>query len=125
MKRLTTEMTKKTGMSPGEPEQLAELAEYADDAVVSRTLTKGSGGTLTVFAFDAGQGLSEHTTPFDAWVMALQGSATVTIGPSEIPFSTGSLLLMPANVPHAISTTERFKMLLVMLKQEPTSEPDE
>lgn len=96
--------------------QLAELVDYGEGAVVSRTLTKTAAGTLTVFAFDRGQSLSEHSAPFDAWVQVLDGTALLTVGGKPIPAHAGQLVLMPANVPHAVTADERFKMLLVMFK---------
>ncbi len=109
-------------IAPATPSQLAALVEYGEGAVVSRTLTKGSAGTLTVFAFDRGQGLSEHSAPFDAWVQVLEGSALLTIGGKPVPANRGELVLMPANVPHAVTADERFKMLLVMFKHQRASE---
>ncbi len=105
------------GIPGGEAIGLAGLVEYGDGAVVSRTLAKGSAGSLTVFAFDKGQGLSEHSAPFDAYVHILDGEATVTIGGSPVTARTGDIVLMPADVPHALDGSQRFKMLLVMLKQ--------
>lgn len=94
----------------------ADLVAYADGAVVSRTLSKGQAGTITAFAFDAGEGLSEHSAPFDAWVLILDGRAQLTIGGAPVKADAGELVLMPANVPHALQAEQRFKMLLVMLK---------
>jgi quercetin dioxygenase-like cupin family protein len=101
---------------PAEALQLASLVAYGEGAVVSRTIAKGTAGTLTVFAFDAGQGLSEHSAPFDAHVVILDGAAELTIGGKVTPARAGDVVLMPANVPHALRASERFKMLLVMLK---------
>jgi len=96
--------------------ELADLVEYADGAVVSRTLAENDAGTLTLFAFDAGQGLSEHSTPFDAVVQVLDGRAELVIDGRAIPASTGSVVVMPADVPHAVRAPRRFKMLLTMLR---------
>ena len=96
--------------------ELAGLVEYAPGAVVSRTLAESSAGTLTLFAFDAGQGLSEHSAPYDAFVQLLDGAATLTIGGKKVKARAGELVKMPANVPHALQAQERFKMLLTMFK---------
>ena len=109
-------MTNEGNLESGKKVQLAELAQYSKGSVVSRTLAKGKGGTLTLFAFDGGEGLSEHAATFDAWVLALEGSAEVTIDGNSTKITAGELVLMPADIPHAIATTERFKMLLVMFK---------
>jgi quercetin dioxygenase-like cupin family protein len=95
---------------------LAGLVQYADGAIVSRTLADNAGGTVTVFAFDAGQALSEHSAPFDAMVFVLDGRAELTIGGAPVAASAGQLVVMPANVPHAVRAPQRFKMLLIMLR---------
>ena len=97
---------------------LAALVDYADGAIVSRTLLENKAGTLTVFSFDAGQGLSEHTTPFDAVVQILDGQAEVTIGGKQVQAESGQMVLMPANVPHALQARKPFKMLLTMLRSQ-------
>lgn len=104
-------------LNPSKTYSLNELAEYADHSVVSRTIAKNTAGTCTVFAFDSGQGLSEHSAPFDALVQIIDGQAVVTIGGEEIAVSEGEMILMPANIPHALFAKERFKMLLIMLKE--------
>lgn len=96
--------------------ELASEVAYQSGAIVSRTLIKKGGGTVTLFAFDAGQALSEHTAPFDALVQVLDGAAEVTIAGQAVPLRAGQTVLMPADVPHAVTATERFKMLLVMIK---------
>lgn len=103
-------------LAPGASFDLKQLVDYAPGSVVSRTLTRGAAGTLTLFAFDAGQGLSEHSAPFDAWVFVLDGSGTFTIGGRSTDIGEGQGVLMPADVPHAVNASTRFKMLLVMLK---------
>lgn len=103
-------------IQPGTACALAELVEYGEGAVVSRTLAKGPAGTLTVFAFDAGEELSEHTAPFDAYVLGLDGQATLTIEGQPTQVSPGEIVLMPARIPHAIHADQRFKMLLTMFK---------
>jgi quercetin dioxygenase-like cupin family protein len=95
---------------------LADLIAYQAGAVVSRTLVKKNAGTVTLFAFDVGQGLSEHTAPFDAIVEILDGEAELTVGGKKVTARAGQAVLMPANVPHALNATTRFKMLLVMVR---------
>jgi quercetin dioxygenase-like cupin family protein len=107
-----------TGAMPaGQAVALADLVAYQPGAVVSRTLVKKNAGTVTLFAFDVGQGLSEHTAPFDALVSILDGEAELTIGGKKVGARTGQSVLMPANVPHALSATAPFKMLLVMVRE--------
>jgi quercetin dioxygenase-like cupin family protein len=95
---------------------LADLVQYGEGAVVSRTLIKRPTGTITLFAFDAGQELSEHTTPFDAVVQVLDGEVMLTIGGQPVPAKTGETVIMPANIPHAVKAVARFKMLLTMIR---------
>ena len=92
------------------------LAAYQEGAVVSRTLLKRAGGTITLFAFDEGQSLSEHTAPFDAVAQVLDGEAEITIAGTPLEVATGELVLMPANQPHAVHARTRFKMLLTMIR---------
>jgi quercetin dioxygenase-like cupin family protein len=93
-----------------------ELAGYQPGAVVSRVLLKRSGGSITFFAFDAGQGLTEHTAPFDAVAHVLEGEAEITISGSTAPVPAGQMVLMPANQPHAVVARTSFKMLLTMIR---------
>jgi quercetin dioxygenase-like cupin family protein len=95
---------------------LAGLVEYQAGSVVSRTIIDKPAGTLTLFAFDTDQGLSEHTAPFDALVYILDGAAEVTISGRPLPLKPGEMVIMPANQPHALRALQRFKMLLVMIK---------
>jgi quercetin dioxygenase-like cupin family protein len=106
----------KTRLAPARAHNLPALVDYAEGSVVSRTLAENSAGTVTAFAFDAGQGLSEHSAPYDALVQILDGQATLVIGGNEVPARAGELVLMPANVPHAVRAVQRFKMLLTMLR---------
>ena len=92
------------------------LAGYQDGAVVSRTLLKRGGGTVTLFAFDEGQSLSEHTAPFDAIAHVLEGEALITIAGAPLTLRAGDMVLMPANQPHAVNAPARFKMLLTMIR---------
>jgi quercetin dioxygenase-like cupin family protein len=106
----------KAGLAPAAPTRLAELLEYGPGAVVSRTLAKSEAGTLTVFAFDQGEELSEHTAPFDAYVQVLGGRAELVIGGESVFAQAGETVLMPADVPHAVKAVQRFKMLLIMIR---------
>lgn len=100
----------------GQALTINELAAYQSGSVVSRTLIDKKIGTLTLFAFDRGQGLSEHTAPYDAFVQVLDGSAAITIGGEEQQVDAGQMIIMPANVPHSLRAEKPFKMLLVMIR---------
>lgn len=100
----------------GKGQKLVELVEYAKDSIVSKTILNKSAGTITLFAFDKGQKLSEHTAPYDAVVQVLDGKARITIGGEDKEISEGQIIIMPANVPHAVNAEERFKMLLTMIR---------
>jgi quercetin dioxygenase-like cupin family protein len=100
----------------GKVEDIVSLVDYQAGSVVSRTIIDKPAGTLTLFAFDAGQGLSEHTAPFDALVYLLDGKAEVTISGKSLQLKQGEMVIMPANQPHALKALRRFKMLLVMIK---------
>jgi quercetin dioxygenase-like cupin family protein len=106
------------GPTPAAPAatDLLRAVEYAPGAIVSKTLAEGPAGTITLFAFDRGQGLSEHSAPFDAHVLVLEGQVRLRIGGQDVPACAGQLVTMPANVPHAVAAAGPFKMLLVMLK---------
>lgn len=95
---------------------IASLVDYQSEAVVSRTLIDNIGGTVTLFAFDKGQGLSEHTAPFDALVQIIEGEAAVTISGQSTLVKSGEMIIMPANKPHAIKAASAFKMMLVMIR---------
>jgi quercetin dioxygenase-like cupin family protein len=95
---------------------LAGLINYQDGAIISRTLIKKPTGTVTLFAFDQGQELSEHTAPYDAMVQVLDGEAEVTIGGKPWRLTGGQMVIMPADVPHAVKAVGRFKMLLTMVR---------
>ncbi len=114
-------MKKKDDESPqvsplSEAFDLASVLAYQDDAVVSRTLTDKPVGTITVFAFDKGQGLSEHAAPYDAFVQILEGVMKITIDGQDQQMEKGQALIMPADHPHALSAVEKTKMLLVMIQ---------
>lgn len=100
----------------GEGIRLAELLAYQEGAVVSRTIVKNPAGTVTLFAFDRGEGLSEHTAPFDAMVHIVDGAAKITVSGTAYNLTAGDVIVMPRNEPHALHASERFKMLLVMIK---------
>ena len=95
---------------------LAEQVEYSEGSVVSRTVIDKKAGTLTLFSFDIGQGLSEHSAPFDALVYLLNGEAEVIISGKTFTLKEGEMIIMPANEPHALKATRKFKMLLVMIR---------
>jgi quercetin dioxygenase-like cupin family protein len=104
-------------IAPGAAHRLADLVSVQEQAIVSRVIHKAPGGQMTVFAFDAGQELSEHTSPFDAFVQVLEGRAELRIGGNPVAAGPGDLVLMPGGVPHAVRAVERFKMLLAMYRR--------
>ncbi len=104
----------------GKPISLAEHVAYSDGAVVSKTLLQKKTGTLTLFAFDAGEGVSTHTAPGDAMVHVLDGEAVVNIDGKEMTAGAGQVVVMPANVPHSVTAVQRFKMLLTVVKRPAT-----
>lgn len=114
-----TKQPRPGAIPPAEAVRLATVVDYGEGAIVSRTLAKGPAGTLTVFAFDKDQELSEHSTPFDAYVTVLDGETLLIIGGKNVRAKAGETVRMPAGIPHAVKASERFKMLLVMLKNDP------
>ena len=106
----------KSKLQPGEALDLAGLVNYGEDSIVSRTLVNNSAGTVTLFAFDEGQGLSEHTAPFDAYVQVVAGELEIKISKEPYLLSTGDMLIMPANEPHELLAKNPVKMLLVMIR---------
>ena len=96
--------------------KLADLVEYSKDSIVSKTILDKSAGTITLFAFDKGQKLSEHTTPYDAVVQVLDGNGMLTIDGQDKHVTAGEIIIMPGNVPHAVTAQEKFKMLLTMIR---------
>jgi quercetin dioxygenase-like cupin family protein len=91
--------------------------DYQSGSIVSKTIVKKEKGNITLFAFDKNQGLSEHTAPFDAVINVIDGKAEVIIGGNSNIVETGQTILMPANIPHAVTAIEKFKMMLIMIKE--------
>lgn len=104
-------------IAAGEALSLSALITPTESGIASRVLCKTSGGNLTLFACDAGQGLTEHTSPFEALVLVLEGACTLTIGGTPVRATPGTLVRMPADVPHALEATETTRLLLVMLRE--------
>lgn len=102
----------------GTPLALGSLVEYQENAVVSKQILDKKAGTLTLFAFAAGQGLSEHTAPYDATIFVIDGKAEILIGGKPHKVSSGQMIIMPAHIPHAVKAPERFKMLLIMIRSQ-------
>ena len=99
-----------------EVKQLVDLLQYQDGSIVSRVLLKNKGGTVTLFAFDVGEGLSEHTAPFNALVVVTDGEAEVEIAGESFKVRQGETIILPANQPHAVKANSKFKMLLIMIR---------
>ena len=95
---------------------LSESIDYSDNATVSKMVLKKETGSITLFAFDKGQSLSEHSAPFDAYVLVTAGSGTIIINRQPHELAAGEFIVMPANIPHAVQATEKFKMMLVMIR---------
>ena len=100
----------------GKAARLETFIGYAPDSIVSKTILDKPAGTVTLFAFDKGQKLSEHTAPYDAVVQVIDGRGTLTIGGEQVTVSAGEIVIMPGNVPHSVTADERFKMLLTMIR---------
>lgn len=114
--KLVIVMNVKNSSQIPEVMQLADLVDYQTGSVVSRTLIKKEKGTLTLFAFDENEALSEHTAPYDAFVYIIDGEAHITIEAQSYQLKTGDAIILPANHPHAIKAIKRFKMLLTMIR---------
>jgi quercetin dioxygenase-like cupin family protein len=108
--------TDSPSIPPAQELPLAGLVTPTVQGIASRVLARTTGGNLTLFAFDAGQGLEEHTSPFDALVLVLEGALTLTIGGESVRATPGTIVRMPGGVPHALDARERTRMLLVMLR---------
>jgi len=106
----------KIHIDPAKASALADMTPYQDGAVVSRTLLQHETGTLTVFSFDAGQALSEHTVPFHAFVQVLDGEAQIIIGGQPVAVKAGEIVLMPGGISHEVKAVKRFKMLLTLFR---------
>lgn len=104
-------------IAPSEALPLSELIVPTPHGIASRILSKNAGGSITLFAFDAGQGLAEHSAPFEAIVMVLDGALTLTIGGAPVRAGAGTVVRMPANVPHAVDAQEPARMILTMLRE--------
>ena len=113
---MPTKGADKSQIHPGEVLDVTALVDYAQGAIVSRTLLDNNAGTITLFSFDEGQGLSEHTAPFDALVQVLEGEAEIMISGKPHRLQGGEMILMPANKPHALKALKRFKMMLIMIR---------
>jgi len=100
----------------GKAQGLVELIAYSEDSIVSKTILDTPAGTITLFAFDKGQKLSEHTASYNAVVQVIDGSAHLTIGGENVSVPAGQIIIMPANVPHSVVAKEKFKMLLIMIR---------
>ena len=97
--------------------ELSALVDFQTNSIVSKELVKKKTGTITLFAFDQGQGLSEHTAPFDASVFVMEGKADINIGEKANEVFAGQMIVMPANVPHALFAKQKFKMMLIMIRE--------
>ena len=109
-------MSTTTHLPPGEALPLDLLITPTPQGIASRILGKAAGGSVTLFAFDQGQGLTEHSSPFDAFVLVLDGALTLTIGGTPVRANPGTIVRMPADVPHALEAQDPCRMLLIMLK---------
>jgi quercetin dioxygenase-like cupin family protein len=117
--------SKPSSIPPAEVLPLHGLITSTEQGIASRVLAKTDGGNLTLFAFDAGQELSEHTSPFDALVIVVEGVLALTIGGRQVRAAPGTVVRMPANVPHAVEAIEAARMLLVMLRDiKPAAAPE-
>ena len=110
-------MTTPAALPAAEALALEGLIAFTEGGIASRVLAKNGGGNLTLFAFDQGQGLTEHTTPFDALVMVLNGALALTVGGQAVTATPGTIVRLPANVPHAVEATVASRMLLIMLRE--------
>jgi quercetin dioxygenase-like cupin family protein len=109
-------MSQETKQPVGTPFLPADQITYAIGSVVSKALIQKDTGNITLFSFDAGQGLSEHTSPYDAVVLLIEGRAEITIGGEPREVGAGEMIVMPAGIPHGLKANERFKMLLIMIR---------
>jgi quercetin dioxygenase-like cupin family protein len=112
-----------SGIAPAQSLTLSSLVTSTPEGIASRVLMKTAGGSVTLFAFDGGQGLSEHTSPYDALVMVLDGALTLTIGGEPVDATPGTVVRLPANVPHAVDALSPARMLLTMLREPSAARP--
>jgi quercetin dioxygenase-like cupin family protein len=110
-------MAAETTLPPAAASAFADLLGYAAQGIASRVLAKAAGGSATLFAFEKGQALSEHISPFDALVFVLEGAMTLTVGGQPVKAQAGTVTRMPAGIPHALDADDRTRMLLVMLRE--------
>lgn len=110
-------MTVKPNLPPAEALELTALISPAEQGIASRVIARTSGGSVTLFAFDVGQELSEHTAPYDALVVVLEGALMLNVGGTRVRATSGTVVRIPATVTHAVESLERSKMLLVMLRR--------
>ena len=115
-KRMEKENNRLLEACLGKAQNLVNMVEYANDSIVSKTILDKTAGSITLFAFDKGQKLSEHTSPYDAVVQVLDGNAQINIGGENNNVSSGEIIIMPANIPHSVTANEKFKMLLIMIR---------
>ena len=107
----------KGGLTPGTKSGLAGLVSYQDGSIVSRAIVSGKAGTLTLFAFDSGESLSEHVSPYQAFLHVIEGEAEVTVAGKKSSVKSGEGIILPAGKPHAVKAQIRFKMLLTMIRE--------
>ena len=105
-----------SGIGPSIAHDIEKLVDYSSGSIVSRTISKSKSGTITLFSFDVGEELSEHSAPYDAFVQVVDGEVVLVIGGERVTASKGEIVLMPANIPHAVVAEKRFKMILTMIK---------
>lgn len=111
-------MTNNNEFNKAEIVSLREAVNYEEKSIVSKTVLKKTAGNISLFAFDKGEGLSEHSAPFDAMVQVIDGKGEIIIDKKSYLLDTGNVIIMPANIPHAVKATEKFKMMLTMIKSE-------
>jgi len=116
MKKIDQSKRDAQGELKAQPLKLDDLVEYQDGSIVSRTLIDTEAGTITLFAFDRDQGLSEHTTPYNALVYLLDGEAEITISGKPLHVRKGEMIIMPADISHAVRAVKRFKRILTMVR---------
>lgn len=117
MRQESVEVKTGEGIVPGEPFHLAGLVDYMQGSITSRIIQRGRAGSMTLFAIESGEEIGEHSTPCDALAIVLDGAAEVEVDGQSRIVETGQMVLLPARVPHSLRASERFKMLLVMLRE--------